>query len=446
MSSEKKNLRGYVAFWSGQLVSTFGTNVVQFAVTVWIAFATGSPLMLGYAAFFAFGTQIAFTPIAGVFVDRWSRKKVIAISDALQALAALILIYLFLNGQATVWIVIAVLAVRGGLGAFHDMAVQAIIPLMVPDRLLSRMNALNYFAVNLIGSIGPLVGALVFALLGGDLSRILWVDVITFLIAVIPTVIVRIPRVIMERSSGKKRSFRRDFGAGVSFIRETKGLTTLLSTFAIANFLLTPLGLLLPLFSIEFVAMGDTARAPILYGILVTLANAGSLVSALFMSFHKGLKRNVVGVIGGMLLGATGMLLVALSPNLGPMLSSLTPEGLLWIAAIGMTLNGLTVPIANVSSQTIWQQVVPPEKLGRVFAVRITFAQVTVPIAMLFTGYAATYFGMQFVILLCAILEILALGAAWTLTTLPHVEDTILAKKLSSQTKLGQKKAKQPDE
>jgi hypothetical protein len=65
---------------------------------------------------------------------------------------------------------------------------------------------------------------------------------------------------------------------------------------------------------------------------------------------------------------------------------------------------------------------------------------------MLFTGYAATYFGMQLVILLCAVLEILALGVAWTLTTLPHVEDTILAKKLSSQTKLGQKKAKRPDE
>jgi DHA3 family macrolide efflux protein-like MFS transporter len=425
--SEKKNFRGYVAFWSGQLVSTFGTSIVQTGIIIWITFTTGSPLLLGLAAFLAFGAQIALTPIAGVLIDRWSRKKTIAISDGLQAGAAFALIYLLTIGMADINTILMVLTFRGALSAFHDPAVQAIIPLMVPEHRLSRMNALTYLAGGLMNAIGFPIGGLLYVLLSGDLAKILWIDVVTFLLAVIPTVIVYIPAVKRESHSKKRSSFKHDFGEGLSFIRQKKGLLTLLSTFTIANFLLTPFGILLPLFTTQVLVPGDVARAAIIFGILGGLQQGSGLVAAAFMSAWKGFKRNVVGVVAGLLLGTSGTLLVSLSPNLGIFLVNITTEGILWLAVAGSLLVGLTVPIANVASQTIWQKLVPPEKLGRVFSVRIFIAQSTAPLAMILSGVMADFLGTQLVILFCAIAELAALGIAWSLTSLPHVEDTLLA-------------------
>lgn len=426
VDSEKKNFSGYMAFWSGQMVSTFGTNIVQWAIILWITFITNSPLMLGLAGFAGLGSQLALTPIAGVYVDRWSRKKVIAISDALQALAALILIYFFLAGQATVWHVLVILAARGGLGAFHDPAVQAVIPIMVPEKWLSRINGLTYLVTGMSTAIGAPIADFLYFLFGGDLANILWIDVITFLIAVIPTIIVFIPPVNKDKSPGKKGSFKRDFAEGLTFIRKKRGLLTLLSTFTVANFLLVPLMVLLPLFAVQVLAMGDEVAGGFLFSLLIFLLNFGFLVGAGIMTVWKGFKRNVVGVVGGLALGSIGMLLVALSTNLGSLLLSITTRGVVYIAALGAILAGLVIPVANVSSQTIWQKVVPPEKLGRVFSVRLTLAQMTAPFAMLFSGVMADIVGIQMLLLICGGTELLALGAAWSLTSLPNVEAVLL--------------------
>jgi DHA3 family macrolide efflux protein-like MFS transporter len=408
------------------MVSTLGTNIVQLAIILWFAFVTGSPLVLGLAGFAGLGSQLVLTPIAGVFVDRWSRKKTIAISDSLQALAALTLIYFFLVGQATVWLVLIILAVRGGLGAFHDPAVQAIIPMMVPDHWLSRINGLTYLVTGMSAAVGAPIAYFLYFLFGGDLAKVLWIDVITFMVAVVPTVLVHIPPVIKDRVSSGKRSFRRDFAEGVTFIQKKRGLLTLLSTFTIANFLLVPLGVLLPLFAIEVLANGDAVAGGLLFVLLSFLQNVSFLAGSGIMTVWKGFKRNVVGVVAGLALGSIGMLLIALSPNLGSLLLPVVPQGVVYMAAAGAFLCGLVVPIANVSSQTIWQKVVPPEKLGRVFSVRLTLAQMTAPFAMLFSGVMAGLVGIQNLLLLCGALELVALILSYSLTSLPHVEDTIL--------------------
>jgi MFS family permease len=110
------------------------------------------------------------------------------------------------------------------------------------------------------------------------------------------------------------------------------------------------------------------------------------------------------------------------------------------VAVTGSLIGGLAVPVANVSSQTIWQKVVPPEKLGRVFSVRLTLAQITAPFAMLFSGVMADFIGIQLILVICGGLELLALVVAWLATSLPHVEETILGTKQSPEKGLQTKK------
>ena len=87
--------RSYLTFWSGQLVSLLGSSVAQFVIIWWITLKTESALYLSLASLLGFAPMIILSPFAGVFVDRWSRKRLIGIVDFLQALATVALILMF---------------------------------------------------------------------------------------------------------------------------------------------------------------------------------------------------------------------------------------------------------------------------------------------------------------------------------------------------------------
>jgi len=379
-------------------------------LTWWITIQTGSAFFLGISAFFAFGSFILITPIAGVLVDRWSRKKVIIIADSLLALLSLILVFLFLFGIINIIHVLIIQLIGGMVGAFHAMAVQAIIPIMVPRKHLTRMNSLNYFATALIQTIGPAIGALVFIAFMGDLGRILFIDIGTYLIAIVPTILVFIPAVRMKAAK-EKPSFRPEFSEGLTFIRTRSGLLTMLTLFALTNFLLPPIFILLPLYSTIILALGDIALAVVFLAVLMSLQSGSMMVASALMMTWGGFKRNIIGVFLGIFLGALGMVILAL-----------TPPGIFWVAAIGTILIGFTMPIANISSQTIWQKVVPPEKMGRVFSVRTTVAQFTAPFSFLIAGILAELYSIPLIFLVFGSILLAILLIAWTFTDLPRVE------------------------
>ncbi len=407
------NFRGYLFFWFGQLVSLAGTNIVNFSLTWWITIQTGSAFLLGLSAFFAFGSFILITPVAGVLVDRWSRKKVIAIADSLLALMSFILVILFALGIANIVHVLVIQLISGMLGAFHQMAVQAIIPIMVPGKHLNRMNSMQYFATSLIQTIGPTIGALVFTLFLGNMAQILLIDISTYLIAIIPTLLIFIP-VVRIKPPGEKSSFRQEFSEGLTFMKQRPGLITLLTVFAITNFLLPPIFILLPLYSTFHLAFGDINLAVLILAGLMSLQSLSMMIASGFMSVWGGFKRNIIGVFIGIFFGALSMVVLGL-----------TPPGNSWIAAFGIVLIGLTIPIANISSQTIWQKVVPPEKLGRVFSVRTTIAQFTAPFAFLVGGILGELFAIPLIFLLFGSTLIIVLILSWVLTSLPRIEEQL---------------------
>ncbi len=413
IEQDQYNFRGYLIFWAGQLVSLAGTNIVTFSITWFITVQTGSAFFLGLSAFFAFGSFILITPIAGVLVDRWSRKKVIIIADSLLAILSLILVILFAFGFGNIVYILAIQLIGGLIGAFHQMAVQAIIPIMVPQKHLSRMNSMQYFATALIQTVGPAFGALVFTFFLGDMARILLIDIGTYIIAVIPAVLIFIPA-IRTKVALEKPSFRREFSEGFTFLKERRGLITLLSIFTVANFLIPPVFVLLPLYSTTILAGGNEIIAVLMLAGLMSLQSLSMMIASAFMSIWKGFKRNTLGVVLGLFSGALGMVVLAL-----------TPAGIFWIAASGIVLIGFTIPIANIASQTIWQKVVPPEKLGRVFSVRTTIAQFTGPFAFLFGGILGEIFAIPLIFLTFGIAMIATLIVAWIFTSLPHVEEQL---------------------
>jgi len=399
--ADQATFRRYLFFWSGQLASLLGSSIAQFVIIWWITLETESALYLSLASFLGFTPMVILAPFAGVLVDRWSRKTLILVMDFLQALAALALVLLFWQGIAFIWYVLALLTLRGVFQAFHAPAVSAIIPLMVPKERLSRINGLNYLCTGVITLLGPVVAAL---LLGfWQIHQILWIDVATFVLALIPLVMIAIPSVRREL---EKTSFKEDFLEGFNFIKNARGLLPLLILATALNFLLTPLSTLLP----YYVAFDHLGNAPDLALVLAFL-QGGILAGGVLMTVTAGFKKKILAAAASIYVIFIGYILVAL-----------TPTGLFWFMAMAMLIMASCIPIANVSTTTMFQTVVPMKMQGRANAVVMAVASAATPLGMIVSGPVVEFTQTANLFLGCAIAGLLVLTVAWFLTDIKHVE------------------------
>lgn len=403
------NLKGYLFFWSGQLTSLLGSNIVQFVLIWWITVKTESAIYLSLSAFIGFAPTILLTPVAGVLVDRLNRKGLLGSVDFLQALATVVLLFLFRLEIATVSILLGFIAIRGVFQAFHTPAIQALIPIMIPRKHLNRFNSIDFFMSSVIFMIGPLVAAVLYAAF--PMHQILWIDAATFLVAVIPLILIKIPKIKKDEILKKvqKSSFYAELKEGISFIREKKGLLSLLSVFTAANLVFMPLFVLMNLFVIEH------GGGEIQLSYVLAFNQAGTIAGSLLFIVWKGFNKKVNGVALGILIAYIGYIV-----------TTVTPLGLFWFMGIGMLITGFALPMANISSQTIWQTVVPKEKLGRVMSVRITIAQMTAPVGMILSGFIAEAISIKYLFMASAILGTLALASSWFFTSFRKVEDDIV--------------------
>ena len=399
--SDPTNFKNYLLFWSGQLVSLLGSSVVQFVIIWWITLTTGSALYLSLASFLGLAPLVVVAPFAGVFADRWNRKALIFVADLMQALAVLVLIMLYWAGNVVVWQVLVVLTVRGIFQAFHEPTVSAITPSMVAKEKLSRMNGLNYLFSGAVRLVGPVLGAVLLQF--WQIQNILWIDILTFSVAMIPLLAIRIPIV---RKNGKMNSFKEDLTEGFSFIRRARGILTLAFLATSLNFLITPFSTLLPYF-VKFDHLGGATELALVMAFL----EGGILGGGLIMSIKKGFNRKVATVIGAIVISLSGYALVAV-----------TPTGLFWFMALSAVIFALCLPIANVLLQTIMQTVVPLDMQGRVNSVTMALSMAAQPAGILLSGAIVQFTTTSYLFLGCSVSGILISIFSWFFTDIRHVE------------------------
>jgi DHA3 family macrolide efflux protein-like MFS transporter len=401
MQANQATFRSYLSFWSGQLASLLGSSIAQFVIIWWITLETGNALYLALASFLGLAPMIILAPFAGVLVDRWSRRVLIGVVDFLQALATVVLIFLFWLDIISIWYVLLLLTLRGIFQAFHQPAVSAITPLMVPKEKLSRMNGLSYLCTGAVSLVGPVVAALLLGV--WTIHEILWIDMITFLIALIPLLIIRIPPVKIKQANS---SFKEEFLEGFNFIKNARGLLPLLILATALNFLLSPLSTLLPYY-IKFDHLGE---APDLAFVMAFL-QGGILAGGLLMSVTKEFKTKMV-------VSAFSIYIIFV----GYALMALTPLGLFWFMAMSALFMALCLPVANVSMQTIMQTIVPMKMQGRVSSVVMALASAATPLGMILSGTMVGFTGTANLFLGCALLGMLVLTLSWFFTDIKHVE------------------------
>jgi DHA3 family macrolide efflux protein-like MFS transporter len=389
-------LRGFLVVFSGQLLSLFGSELVQFALVFWLTQASGSASTLAVAAIVGLLPPVVLGPLVGALVDRWDRRIVMAAADAAIAAATLALAALFALGLARVEHVYAAMLVRALGSTFHWPAMQASTTLMVPARHLARVAGAAQALRGIAGvSMPPLAAVLLVSL---SLPAILLIDVATALLAMAPLLVVDVPspvRAASERGA-LVRSFWRDLAAGARFAWEWRGLAALIGLVSVLHFWAAPAFALTPVVATRVFARGAGGLAWI-----QSATGAGFLAGGVLLATWGGFRRRIVTVLLGI-----SILGIALA-TIGALPTSA------FAAVVGAVFAaGAAAPLAVGSFQAIQQAVVPPELQGRVSSLARSGMDAMSPIGLAVAGPVADAFGLQRWYLLTGAVMVLMAGAA----------------------------------
>lgn len=408
--ANKKTFKSYLVFWSGQLFSLLGSTIVFFVLMYWIADVFRDPMLLALASFLYILVMTICMPIAGVLADRVNRKMLIVVVDSLQAFATFILILIFQFGVANIWIVYIFISLRSMFQAFHTPTVNAIIPSMVPKDKLSRINGVNFLFTGVVQLLAPLLGATLLLLM--SVYMILWVDVITFFIALIPLLMVSIPSVkdinkaMNQNESVEKRSFILDFKLGLKTLKFIPGLVIMIILSMLLNFLIRPLDTLMPLFIIE--DHGGTVGHLALVQMVFT---GGIILGAIVTSVKKNWNNKIRVIFISIVIALVGYLIF-----------SIAPKGSFIILGLGGAILGFNLPIINSLYQTFIQTTVPHDKIGKVTSIDHALSSAISPIGSLISGPLALVLGIPLLLFLCALIGILWTIGIWSFTGIRKVD------------------------
>jgi MFS transporter, DHA3 family, macrolide efflux protein len=304
-------------------------------------------------------------PFIGPLIDRWNRKKIMIFADLASTLLTLFLIILFITHAMQIWHVYLVIIGRSITGTFQYIAFSATIPVLVPEKLLTRANGLNQTLRGLTSIASPAAGAFLMDML--PMEKVVAVDVVTAIIAVLcllPLAIPQPPRTTLSAKPG----ITSDLKQGLRYIGGRRGLVYLFVFIGLLNFFGAPTYAMLPLFVKETLG-GDVLKL----GWLQTATCAGIIAGGLLIGAWHGFKKKIHTSMAGILLQGGLRAIFGLVP------AALYPVSIgIWF------FQGLGNAIAWAPLHTIIQTAAPKDMQGRAYSVlnSVMYAMMTLSLAV----------------------------------------------------------------
>lgn len=366
-----KRPTGLIAFMVimvGQIISLVATNMTGFALPIWIYQKTASATSLSLLGFFYIAPMLAISPFAGVLVDRYNRKLMMALGDTAAGLATTAVLILFVSGRLEIWHLYISNFFTGLFSAFHFPAFSAAITMIVSKEQYGRANGLMSLSEIGPGVIAPFLAAALLGTVG--LQGILLIDVITFVVAVAMILAVDIPQPKRTAEGLKAQgSIFKEAAYGFEYILARPSLLGLQLVFMLGNFLITIPTVIQP--ALILARTGNNAQV---LALVSTLGAVGGISGGVLMSIWGGPRPRVNGVlIGWLLSGLFGVALMGFGRS-----------ALVWGSA--SFFGAFLIPIVNGSNQAIWQAKVAPDLQGRVFSIRKLIAWFVLPLCALIAG------------------------------------------------------------
>jgi len=356
--------RDFRFLWTGQLVSTIGSSLTDLAAGILIYQRTHSALAVGLMLMATAVPSLIVGLVAGVFVDRFDRKKIMIASDLIRAGLVVSIPFLI---QIDILLLYVVVLFASAIKQFFDPAEQSVLPDVASEEELSAANA--FLSISSFGSTAIGFAAAGFLASTGDINLAFYVDGVTFLLSAVCIFFVRIaPMVVDETTSvGAVVSNLR---AGISMLLGTPILRSTLIVFAPVLFAFGLWNVLLLPF-----AVGPLGGTEFEYGLQEGLTSLGFVAGSLLMAkYIDRLPEGTWMVVSFAVMGVVGIL-YGLSSNI-------------WVAIGLVTISGFAQPPSSISRSLVIQRNTPREFRGRVFSAFFVSRDVLFLIGMATAGLA----------------------------------------------------------
>jgi len=390
--------RNFRLFFGGQSISLIGTWMTRLA-TSWLVYRlTHSALLLGFVSFAGQIVAFVVAPIAGVWVERLNRRKLLVWTQAAAAVQSLAMAALTLAHVINLWEIIALAAMQGLINAFDMPGRQSFLVQMVEDRNdLSNAIAINSSMVNAARLIGPAIAGLVIGAVGEGWCFL--IDGVSYLAVIASLLMMQIKPLNLSRSAlGVLEQMRE----GWDYVRTFRPIRTILLLFSLLCLMGYPFAVLLPVFAGE-VLHGNAKTL----GWLTAASGIGALLSALSLAIRKSVR------------GLTRMLQIA-AAMLGGALILFGMSRALWVALVLMAFVGFGLMQSAAVSNTIIQTLVPDEKRARVMSYYTMAFFGAAPFGSLLAGALAHRMGAPHTLILTG--AFCLAGALWFTVELPKVK------------------------
>lgn len=367
----KEGMSIFLIVWFGQLVSILGSSITNFALDIWVYQQTGSVTQLSFLILFTTLPLVIVSPFAGILVDRWNRRWIMIMCDSGAALSTLTIASLYFAGKIQIWHIYLASVVMSSFAAFQFPAYSAATTLLVPKKYLGRASGMNQLAQALGQLLSPILGGVLLGLI--QLSGIFILDLSSFIFAFITLILVRFPpHKVTQNPDTNKTSLLTQTLYGFHYLRARSGLMALLVFFAMSNFLLGIVQVLIYPLVLSFASQTQL-------GMIMSFGGVGMVIGSILMSTWGGVRQNYLNLLlCCMLLQGFSIMATGLYPSV-------------YLCATAAFLFFLGLPFVNGCAQVIFQKKVALDSQGRVFAFNGAICGSCLPLAYVVAGPLADW-------------------------------------------------------
>lgn len=386
--------RDFRLLWSGQFVSTLGTQMQNIALGWHIYLLTGSPLQLGALGLMRAIPTIAFSLIGGTLADARDRRQLLIITQTVLACFSAVLALATQMEFVTVTLIYAVTLMTATADTFDDPARQALIPNLVPRHRLPQALTLNILAGNVATIVGPAVGGVAIAAFG--LSITYWMNTASFGAVIGALLVMRArPKVPVIARGGIHAVIE-----GIRFVRHNQVILSLMVLDFLATFFGSAL-ILLPIFANDILGVGASGL-----GFLYSAPAVGAVLGGLALSVLPTSRRPGRMVLGSVACYGLAIVVFGLAPNF-------------WVALLALGASGIADTISMTFRHTIRQLATPDHLRGRIAAVHGVFSGGGPELGDFEAGVTARLFGTQTAVVIGGVAVVFV--AAGTALLSPHI-------------------------
>lgn len=379
-SLEKMKSKNRVhCFLAAQTISLFGSALVQYALIWQITRMTSSGTALMISTICGFVPQFLISLAAGVFADRYSRKKLLIMSDAFIALATIYLI--FESSDHLLLTIYIVLVIRSFGTGLQTPVSQATLADFASDEALVKANGVMSTLQSATALLAPALSG--YLLSQTSIQMVLWIDVVTALIGISLTMCLVFPTPITKQKGIRLIA---DLKIGFGYVKQTFWLRKLLIYQCFLMFLISPTAFMTPL-CVQRIFGGELWRL----SLAEMTYSFGMIAGGIWMARHPKLGQTLkttflAGAFYGICMMGMGSLRIMI------------------LFYLANTLIGISSPCYNVPLYSCLQQKNDADKIGRVFGILNMCNSFAMPLGMLIFGPLADRIAIGWIFTGCGVL------------------------------------------